>query len=199
MTQAATAERAQHLADEAWLAAHFRENYALLLSIGRVFVGSAPEQMDGIDDAIQDVFAALWRKRAQLRSHPNVDAWLVEALRRQLRGRLSRAARRAKRAQMDSLDAMEGAADRMAQTAYPDPAEALAGREHYNMLVTLLGQETADIFYAYCVKGVPAKALAQTHQCSEACIWTRVSRAKKRVLSRADLFFALAVAILLCR
>lgn len=186
------------LTDEAWLSDAFRENYAMLLSIGRVFVGGSQEKMDMIDDEIQEVFAILWRKRERLRSHPNIDAWLVEALRRQLRGHLSRAARRQRRAAMSSLDGMEdGQAERIEQTVYPDPAEVLDGKEQYQLLVSLLGQEGAEMFWAYCVQGQSARALAARYGCSEACVWTRVSRCKKKVLARADLFFLLMLAFVL--
>lgn len=193
---AMAAEKTRAACDEAWLSAHYRENYQMLRSIGRLFVGRSPEHLDIVDDQIQEIFERLWRKRDKLRDHPNLDAWLVEALRRQLRGYFSRQARRAKRFSLHYYDD-PGEVAEPPQTAYPSPAEVLEGQERFALLESILGRENARIFYAYCVENETAKALAARYGCSESCIWTRISRSKQRILARADLFFALMIAFVL--
>lgn len=185
--------------DTLWVSEHFKENYAMLAAIGRLFIGSSPEQLDMIDDEIQEVFVSLWKKRDTLRAHPNIDAWLVEALRRQLLGRVSRAARRQRKFSLHSYDdpEREDTLSHLEQSAYPNPADMLEGKERYALLVSVLGQENAAIFYAYCVMNYSARDLAAQYGCSEACIWTRISRSKKRILACTELFFMMMLAFVL--
>ena len=42
-----------------------------------------PEYMHYVDDCIQDVFLAAWKKRSQLITHPNPYAWLANACKKQ--------------------------------------------------------------------------------------------------------------------
>lgn len=190
--------QAQATQDKTWLSEHFRENYAMLQAIGRLFLGGDPAQLDMIDDVIQDVFVRLWQKRDRLREHPNVDAWLVEAMRRQLKGQLSRKARRQRCAPTQSADDPQGPnLDHVAQQTYPEPSDLLEGRERYDLLVSLLGKENAAIFYAFCVLHYSARELATQYGISEGCVWTRISRSKQKILARPDLFFVMMLALLL--
>lgn len=183
--------------DEAWLSAYYQENYQMLRSIGRLFVGASPEHLDIVDDQIQEIFERLWKKRDALRDHPNLDGWLVEALRRQLRGYFSRQARKAKRFSLHYYDDPDETLEAPQQATYPSPAEALEGQERYALLKSVLGSENTRIFYAYCVENESARTLARRYGCSESCIWTRISRSKQKILARSDLFFALMVAFVL--
>ncbi len=180
--------------DTRWVAEHFQENYALLHTIGRLFLGSAPDRLDMVDDAIQDVFIRLWNKREQLRGHPNLDAWLVEALRRQLRGQMSRIGRRARLAPQ----APEEAADAVpARAVRQNPSDVLEGKERLEMLCQVLGRDNARLFYEYCVERYTAKELADRHGITVDCVWARISRAKKTILKHADVFFMLMLAFVL--
>ena len=68
-----------------------------------------------------------------------------------------------------------------------------------DLLIKLLGDENARLFYAYCIVGQSSKEIGQAYQLSENCVRMRVSRMKKKIIANQQLFFALVLLLLVRR
>ena len=177
-----------------WFARTYDQHYNLLYSIGKRLSAGQPRGQDGLFDDLQEVFLALWRKRAQLMQHPNVGGWLVQALRLQVQSHARKGRREASRAAYSLDDQDASAAHQAGQEG--EELDALLYSEKLEALERLLGQENARLFLAYAVQRIPARTLAAQVGVSEDCLRMRISRIKKKILDHPEIFSALLFGLL---
>jgi RNA polymerase sigma factor (sigma-70 family) len=172
------------LEDRAWLEQVYREQIDTLIPMGRYFAKGVADDL--LFDAIQEIFLALWRKRAALMNHPNIGGWLVDALKLELRAECRKQRRRAARHSysMDEREQPTLADDT------PMAEELVFQEEQYDLIRQLLGEENAALFIAFTVEGRTAKELAAQYGLSESCIWVRVGRMRKKLLQHPEIFGA---------
>lgn len=180
--------------DREWLEKLYNDTYALLIRVGRAFLASTSAGQDPLEDEIQEVFLLAYAKRDKLKSHPCPEGWLVEALRK----RLLNYYRKWRRQQGKLAFSL----DRDPALAPPAPGEdqtfSLAAEScNREGLYRLLGREDAELFYLYCVERMPAADLAGRFSLSEAGVRVRASRIRKKILDHPELFFAIAILLLL--
>ena len=168
-----------------WLEALFNQYYGLLYDVGVRLCKGHPALLDGLYDALQEVFIALWRKRSKLADHPNVGGWLVVALRFELQSRMKKEGRRAK-ATSCSLDDPDSAPP----LAVPEPniADSLLYEEKIEALKALLGAENTRLFLDYALSGQSAKQVAVQYGLTEASVWMRISRIKRKIAEHPEMF-----------
>ena len=183
--------------DESRLKQLYDENYQLLYSIGRLFLGAEEKQIASVEDAIQETFLLLWEKRRKLHSHPNLPGWLVETLRRKLLGALAKSKRRAWH-HAYSLDAVEADLVALSDKTFPMPETATLDLSRQEALETLLGKADAALFAQYFIENLTAKELSDSLGVSADCIRMRAVRLRKKVLANQTLFLGI-VALLYVR
>ena len=180
------------MSDELWLEQVWQEHYKLLYDTGRYTLQGQPERMDKLFDDIQNVFLALWNKREKLKSHPNIGGWLVCALHLQLKTSASKVYRDASH-RAYSID--DENAPSLEDTQQSVDANLLT-EEKLSALRELLGEENAALFIAYTLDNQTAKELATKYNMSEASVWVRISRIKKKLLQHPEIFYVFLLAVL---
>ncbi|MEG1013570.1 MAG: sigma-70 family RNA polymerase sigma factor [Clostridia bacterium] len=180
------------MSDEQWLEQIWREHYKLLYDTGRYTLQGQPERMDRLYDDIQNAFLALWNKREKLKNHPNIGGWLVCALRLQLKTSAGKVYRDASH-RAYSID--DENAPSLEDTQQSVDADLLA-EDKRTALKEVLGEENAVLFLAYTLGNQTAKELAAKYGMSEASIWVRISRIKKKLLGHPEIFYVFLLAML---
>lgn len=183
--------------DENGLKQLYDDNYQLLYSIGRLFLGADEKQSASVEDAIQEVFLLVWAKRKKLSAHPNLPGFLVEALRKKLLNALGKEKRRGER-HAYSLDAFDHDLVSFADKTFPLPEAALLDSAREETLKTLLGEEDAALFTQYFIHNLTAKELAEARHLSPDCVRMRAARLRKKVLQNQSLFLGI-VALMFVR
>jgi len=168
-----------------WLEALFNQYYDLLYDVGVHLCKGQPALLDGLYDALQEVFIALWRKRNKLVDHPNIGGWLVVALRFELQARMKKEGRRTKAASY-SLDDPDSAPPLADPT--PSIADNLLYKEKIEALKALLGIENTRLFLDYTLGGQSAKQVAVQYGLTESGVWMRISRIKKKIYEHPEMF-----------
>ncbi len=183
--------------DEKWLHEIYLEHYKRLHTIGRLFVGREPVHTQAVEDMAQEAFLLLWNKRDKLSAHPNIGGWLVETMRGLMLNYLRKQKRRNAYLAF-SLDE-EAGEPRVASTAFEQPEDMLVQKENLETLKTLLGDENAALFYAYCVEKKGSREIAGAFGLSESCVRMRVLRLRKTILANRDLFMAIIALLLVTK
>jgi RNA polymerase sigma factor (sigma-70 family) len=185
------------LEDTRWLEELYKSNYELLYHVGLLFAGPDASCRDAVEDQISEVFLLAWKKRAQLKNHPNIVGWLVEALRRRLLANFRQFLKEQKKRgfSLDNDKDPSGKAESLFSAA--EDFQALWDKERKKLLEELLGRENAALFLLYCVERIPAGELTQRFGVTEDCLRMRVSRMKKKILEHPEIFSA--VTLLLVR
>lgn len=180
------------MSDEEWLEQIWQEHYKLLYDTGRYTLQGQLERMDKLYDDIQAVFLALWKKREKLKDHPNISGWLVRALRFQLKTSARKVYRDASH-RAYSMD--DENAPSLEDTKQNVDADLLA-EEKRTALKEVLGEDNAEMFIAYTLGNQTAKELAMQYDMSEASVWVRISRIKKKLLQHPEIFYVFLLAML---
>ena len=149
------------------------------------------------EDMVQEAFLILWNKRDKLSMHPNIGGWLVETMRGLMLNYLRKQKRRNARLGF-SLDE-KGEEPLVASTAFEPPEDALLQKENLETLKTLLGDESARLFYSYCVENQGSGEIAKAYGLSESCVRMRVMRLRKIVLKNKDLFITMIAVLLVTK
>lgn len=177
-----------------WLEELYGQYYTMLYKAG-MRLCKTPAQFSGLYDELQEVFVALWRKREQLLHHPNIGGWLVCALRLQLLARAQKGAKEFHSTAF-SLDDENAPALRAESSMPAEPTEALLYQEKIEALESLLGADHAQLFLAYTLEGRSAKELATQYRLTEASVWMRISRMKKKIMEHPEIFSLLLFSLL---
>ena len=173
--------------DAAWLEKLYRQHYELLYRLGSRLCAHYGLPPDSLYDQMQEVFLILWRRREALKAHPNPGGWLVNALKLQLM------AQSRKPAQKEAP--LSPSAEKIAEGP-PTPPELFLQKEAVRAVERLLGRETAALFFAYTLEGIPGRELATRLGISEASLRMRVSRAKKKLMQHPEVFSLLLFSLL---
>ncbi len=185
--------------DTRWLEELYRNNYKMLVHVGLFFAGPDAKFRDAVEDEIQAVFLLAWEKRARLISHPNIEGWLVEAMRRRLLAQYRKFLKEQKKTGFSLDDDSAGGQSLGAESLYANAEDfrALWDKERKSLLEELLGKENAELFLLYCVERIPAGELSGSFHVTENCLRMRISRMKKKILEHPEIFSA--VVLLLVR
>lgn len=175
--------------DAEWLEALFEQYYDLLHDVGKRMCKGQPALLDSLYDHLQEVFLALWRKRDRLADHPNIGGWLVSALRMQIQSCMRKEIRIAKSSAY-SLDHPDAPAE-AAREDQPGAIDHLLYQEKVEALEALLGKENTQLFLAYTLEGRSAKELAAQYGMTEASVWMRMSRLKRKIVEHPEVFMLL--------
>lgn len=181
--------------DTRWLEELYKDNYKMLLHVGLFFAGQDAKCRDAVEDEIQAVFLLAWEKRAMLKSHPNIEGWLVEAMRRRLLALYRRFIKEQKKSGFSLDDDKAGGQAMKAESLYTNAEDfrALWDKERKLLLYELLGRENAELFLLYCVDRMPAGELTGRFHVTENCLRMRVSRLKKKILQHPEIFSAIVL------
>ena len=173
-----------------WFESVYREHADFCFRLGRrLLAGRQDEEI--LYDVVQEVFAAVWQKRAELMNHPNIGGWLTLAVKYRMMSAESRRGKREQR-QAYSLDDEELGAQLAAPQLTPEQQAEL--QEKMDVLRDLLGEENAELFLAYAVEGYRAKELGERFGLSENCVHVRISRMKKKLVAHPELLYVLLMA-----
>jgi len=183
--------------DENGLKQLYDDNYQLLYSVGRLFLGADEKQSASVEDAIQEVFLLVWAKRKKLSAHPNLPGFLVEALRKKLLNALGKNKRRGEK-HAYSLDAVEADLVSFSDKTFPLPEEAVLDSAREEALKNLLGEDDAALFTQYFIHNLTAKELGEALGLSPDCVRMRAARLRKKVLENQGLFLGI-IALLFVR
>lgn len=173
-----------------WFESVYQEHADFCFRLGRRLLAGRQEE-DVLYDVVQEVFTAVWQKRAELMNHPNIGGWLTLAVKYRVMGAENRRGRREQR-QAYSLDDEELGAQLAAPQLTPEQQTEL--QEKIGVLRELLGEENAELFLAYAVDGYRAKELGERFGLSENCVHVRISRMKKKLAAHPELLYALLMA-----
>ncbi len=173
--------------DMVWLETLYQENFKLLYHVGRMFAGAGPAMSGLVEDEIHEVFMLAWSKREKLKSHVNIEGWLVEAMRKRMLACYRKWHREQKHLSF-SLNEENAAepSDKNQEEGFQQAAQA----ECRDNLNRLLGKEDAELFQLYCVQRMPAREVADRFCLTEAGLRMRASRIRKKVLLHKELFLA---------
>lgn len=169
-----------------WFEEVYRQHVDLLFRVGRR-LQSPGSGDDALDDIIQEVFLALWDRRAELMNHPNVGGWLMEALKFRVSNARSKLTRRALRHaySLDDEDALPVA------DVGESPEQRAALARQIDALTDLLGEENARLFLAHVLEGRTAHELAVQQGVSDSCMGMRIYRLRKQLARHPEVFFSL--------
>lgn len=169
-----------------WFEAVYRQHIDLLVRVGRRLQSSSSGD-DALDDIIQEVFLALWDRRAELMHHPNVGGWLVEALKFRVSNARSKITRRSLHHaySLDAEDAMPIA------DGGETPEQRAALAKQLDALTDLLGEENARLFLAHVLEGRTAHELAAQYGVSDSCMGMRIYRLRRQLAKHPEIFFTL--------
>lgn len=174
------------MSEQEWFEQIYQEYADYLFRLGRHLLGAS--QGDGeLYDLMQDAFMDAWSKRSTLMTHPNIGGWLSLSIKNRAASYQQKRARRGKYAAF-SLD--EEDARPAASSALTPEREAVV-KDRVAAITELLGQENAELFFAYVLEGSSAKELGRRHGLSEDCVWVRISRMKKKLAVHPEIFYAM--------
>lgn len=143
---------------------------------------------DELEEAIQETFLTLWRKRESLFQHPNIGGWLVKTLRHKLMDRRRKFSSEKSRRSY-SLDDKESPESKDSEDTFDtNLLQNDALNDTKKAMEALLGKENAGMFFQYALGRASAKELSEEYHISEACCWVRLSRMRKKLAEHADLF-----------
>jgi len=182
--------------EAAWLEGLYQTYFDLLYDVGRRMGRARNLPADSLYDDLQEVFLTLWRKREALIDHPNIGGWLVNTLRLQIQARARKIFKAPSGVSLDDENRPQDVLEAAVAPAMPNVLDSLLYREQIKVLEKLLGRENATLFLAYALQGYSAKELAAQYHLSEASIWTRISRAKKKIVKHSDIFSIFLVVLL---
>lgn len=162
----AVASRTALRADAQWVAQVYRRHYQFVWrTLGRLGVASSQ-----LEDALQDVFVVLHRRRADFEGRASVQTWLY--------GISIKVARRAReRYRKRETVAVP------ASTAHAgvDPERATIGKQALGRLDAILaglGDEQREVFVLFEIEGLDAKAIAKIVGVGRNTVYSRLRLAR---------------------
>lgn len=161
---------------EKWFQDIFLRTHPTVERAGRYLLARfCPHAASEHGDLVQEAYLALYKKRRQLRSHPNITGWLIVALKYLILKRRRTLIR-------------EQAAYRLLKTKYDRSLQkhpmtnSFGNTESASLLRASLPPEDFTLLRAHYIEGIPIQELAQRSHESKGAIYTRLSRLRKRCL-----------------
>lgn len=172
-----------------WFDTLYHQHVDFLYRIGRRLLGGSAGE-DQLLDVVQDVFLTAWQKRRELMIHPNPGGWLTQSLKLRCLGTNTKAQRRALRAAY-SLDEEDSAAPAAPASFSPEQQAIL--ESHKQKIREFLGDDQAELFFAFVLEGRTASELSEATGLSQSCIFMRLARAKKKLAQHPEMFYILLI------
>lgn len=158
-----------------------------------------PQYMPYVDDCIQEVFVAAFRKKNDLARHPNPYAWLANACKKQcaslIRKKTVRESIVGKRIPFD---------DQMADTCLQDDIvrwlDAFDAEQHLVNLRSQLNESENKIYAEYFLQRKNASQIASEQHMTETAVYGTIQRIRKKAcrLLCLAIFFSIGSLILVC-
>ncbi len=144
-----------------------------------------PQYLSSIDDCIQEVFLAAYKKRKKLMLHPNPYAWLKNACKKQCMVMMRNRNRHTKILQKN-CNHEESVKDDV--LAWLNQNHAI---EQLMVLESQLTDNEREIYQAYFLHDQSARKIAQENEISEAAVRGAIQRIRKKASQLEMIFFLL--------
>jgi len=158
----------------------FAQHAPFLLRVVERLVGRGPH----VEDIVQDVFIVAHRRRAELRSGPEVRGWLYRVAMnrvREHRRSLFRFFRLKDAAQAEPRGPGAGSAD-----ATPELVMRREQALRIRAVLSKLSFEQREVFVLHELEELPAREIAALLDLAEGTVWSRLSTARKEFRTRFE-------------
>lgn len=122
------------------------------------------------EDIMQETFAELWDKRAELKEHTNLSAWLTETAKRKMLARWRRASSKEISREMEEERTIDSAIKRLEDEMY---------------LQSLLPPEELKLLKKFHVEGYSQKELADAEGVTEGAMKVKLHRLRRKAQENA--------------
>ena len=171
-----------------WFADVYRRYADMLFRLARRLLYGRANEAE-LCDLVQDVFLVLWQRRDQLKTHPNIGGWLTEAVKLRAGRRGAAITKQALRTAY-SLDAHD---DFLLGEDGDTPESRAALAVHVDAIRALLGDEDAELFLAYALRGESAREIAARTGLSRSCVSMRIYRLRRRLRAHPEIFYTIVL------
>lgn len=144
-----------------------------------------PQYMPYVDDCVQEVFFAAYRKWDKLQNHENFYAWLVTACQKQCLFIMRRDGRRQEivgrsvpYSEQESIPSLQ---DDIARWIEQTDAQS-----KINKLVSLLTEQERQVYADYFEADKPVRQIAAERQCTETAVRGAIQRVRKKAQKVKD-------------
>lgn len=140
-----------------------------------------PEYMQYVDDCIQDVFLAAWKKKSKLVMHPNPYAWLANACKKQCAAIMRRKATRLKiLGHQKPFEEQYLSAQLQDDILYWITKNDL--KQHIELLRSRLTSAEDSIFTDYFIEEKTVPEISIERNCTQSSIYGTIQRIRKKSL-----------------
>ena len=161
---------------EQWFQDIFQRTHPTIERAGSALLARfCPHAASEHGDLVQEAYLALYKKRRQLRSHPNITGWLIVALKYLILKRRRTLIRKHAAYRRLKIQYARSCKQRL-MTNYFENTEAAS------LLRASLQPEDYALLWARYVEGVSIEDLAQRTEKSKDAVYTQLSRLRKRCL-----------------